>query len=213
MGSFAPFFAPPRCDGGQLGRSEHFCVVSGFPAVRHVTVIRALGAMDLSRDEAAYRSASYLGTRLGVVALLLRLYVRTPISALIEVSIFFSDAAYVDSKAGYSYYEISFAKTTATAPAHDSSQDQSPCAPQIHIPLFDTFKAEKVETGFTRDLSEQRPQSNASLLKPQTNSINEAPSILSRKRPIPRLSFEIPRFSSRLDDDTTLDDDRIATLL
>ena len=152
------------------------------------------------------------------------IYMYVPISALIEISIFSPalHSAFVDSKVEYSYYEISLARTTATSPAHDSSQDQSPCAPQLRIPLLDTIKAEKVETGFTRDLSEQRPQTNASLLKPQTkasllkpqtNFINEAPSILSRKRPIPRLSFESPRFSSRLDEDTTLDDDGVATLL
>ena len=153
-----------------------------------------------------------MGHRPGIVALLLRLHVRTHLGLDRNLHLF-SDAAFVDSKVEYSYYDISFARTTATAPAHDSSQDQSPCAPQLRIPLLDTTIAEKVETGLTHDLSKQRPQSNASLLKPQTNSINEAPSILSRKRPIPRLSFESPRFSSRFDDDTTLDADRIATPL
>ena len=67
MGSFAPFFVPPRCDGGELGRSKRPCVDPGFPAIRHVTVVRALGALGLPGNEAAYRSASDLGYQPGVV--------------------------------------------------------------------------------------------------------------------------------------------------
>ena len=114
MGSCAPVLVPPHCDGGQLGRSKRFCVVSGFPAVRQVTVIPAMGAIYLSRDEAAYRMASYLRHRPGIVSLLLRLHVRTYLGLDRNLHLF-SDAAYVDPKVEYSYYEISFAKTQETS--------------------------------------------------------------------------------------------------
>ena len=42
---------------------------------------------------------------------------------------------------------------------------------------------------------------------PQNHFVDEKPTILSRKRPLSRLSSNSPRFSSRLDIDRTLDDD------
>lgn len=117
MSSFAPFLGPPRCNGGQLDPRKRSYIDLGYPIARKVTVVRAIGTHGLLGDEAAHRSASDLAHQHGIVGLLLRVHVRTYLGLNRGLRLF-SDAAFVDFKIEYRFYNIFFLETRdMTAPA------------------------------------------------------------------------------------------------